>query len=137
MQKRKDSQLLTEGDGPSSMGGQHEASITSLVVVCCSRFLDYVRCPVHVDSPLPSYSRSKFNTLDASTGLLIGGGGNTRAGGNNIGWWDCTALWRGGDGQEKGRKRHLTEAWRKKPCDGFNGPHRHSKAVPMLAVKPL
>lgn len=37
------------------------------------RFLDYVDVPYDVDSPLPSYSRSKFNTLDASTGLLIGG----------------------------------------------------------------
>lgn len=37
------------------------------------RFLDYVDIPYDVDSPLPSYSRSKFNTLDASTGLLIGG----------------------------------------------------------------
>jgi cyclophilin family peptidyl-prolyl cis-trans isomerase len=37
------------------------------------RFLDYIDVPYDVDSPLPSYSRSKFNTLDASTGLLIGG----------------------------------------------------------------
>jgi hypothetical protein len=37
------------------------------------RFLGYVDVPYDVDSPLPSYSRSKFDTLDASTGLLIGG----------------------------------------------------------------
>jgi hypothetical protein len=37
------------------------------------QFLSYVDVPYDVDSPLPSYSRSKFNTLDASTGLLIGG----------------------------------------------------------------
>lgn len=36
-------------------------------------FLKYVDVPYDVDSPLPSYSRSKFQTLDASTGLLIGG----------------------------------------------------------------
>ena len=37
------------------------------------RFLGYVDVPYDVDTPLPSYSRSKFDTLDASTGLLIGG----------------------------------------------------------------
>jgi hypothetical protein len=37
------------------------------------RFLGYVDVPYDVDAPLPSYSRSKFDTLDASTGLLIGG----------------------------------------------------------------
>ena len=34
-------------------------------------FLSYVNVPF--DDPLPSYSKSKFQTLDSSTGLLIGG----------------------------------------------------------------
>ncbi|KAL3772947.1 hypothetical protein ACHAW5_009638 [Stephanodiscus triporus] len=38
-----------------------------------ARFLEYVDVPYDVDTPLPSYSRSKFVALDASTGLLIGG----------------------------------------------------------------
>lgn len=37
------------------------------------RFLDYVDVRYDVDKPLPSYSRSKFGTLDTATGLLIGG----------------------------------------------------------------
>ncbi|KAL7553985.1 hypothetical protein ACHAWF_017354 [Thalassiosira exigua] len=37
------------------------------------RFLGYVDAPYDVDNPLPSYSRSKFQTLDTATGLLIGG----------------------------------------------------------------
>jgi len=50
-------------------------------------FLKYVEVPFAVDNPLPSYGRSKFNTLDAATGLLIGGtipglDATTLAGGN-------------------------------------------------------
>ncbi|KAL9187768.1 hypothetical protein ACHAXT_006146 [Thalassiosira profunda] len=37
------------------------------------QFLSYVDVPYQVDNPLPSYSRSKFPTLDAGSGLLIGG----------------------------------------------------------------
>ncbi|KAL7537986.1 hypothetical protein ACHAXR_011163 [Thalassiosira sp. AJA248-18] len=37
------------------------------------QFLSYVEVPYAVDNPLPSYSRSKFQTLDTTTGLLIGG----------------------------------------------------------------
>jgi cyclophilin family peptidyl-prolyl cis-trans isomerase len=37
------------------------------------RFLNYVDVPYDVDNPFPSYSRSRFTTLDISTGLLIGG----------------------------------------------------------------
>lgn len=36
-------------------------------------FLSYVDVPFDMDAPLPSYSRSKFQTLDSATGLLIGG----------------------------------------------------------------
>eukprot|EP00571_Detonula_confervacea_P004890 CAMPEP_0172318332 /NCGR_PEP_ID=MMETSP1058-20130122/34599_1 /TAXON_ID=83371 /ORGANISM="Detonula confervacea, Strain CCMP 353" /LENGTH=305 /DNA_ID=CAMNT_0013033149 /DNA_START=176 /DNA_END=1093 /DNA_ORIENTATION=+ len=36
-------------------------------------FLKYVDVPYAVDNPLPSYSRSKFQTFDAATGLLVGG----------------------------------------------------------------
>ena len=37
------------------------------------QFLSYVDVPFDLDAPLPSYSRSKFQTFDAATGLLIGG----------------------------------------------------------------
>lgn len=37
------------------------------------RFLSYVNAPYDVDNPFPSYSRSRFTTLDISSGLLIGG----------------------------------------------------------------
>ncbi|KAL3799507.1 hypothetical protein ACHAWO_002401 [Cyclotella atomus] len=37
------------------------------------QFLSYVDVPYEVDNPLPSYSRSRFTTLDVSSGLLIGG----------------------------------------------------------------
>jgi len=37
------------------------------------QFLNYVDVKYEVDNPLPSYSRSKFTTLDSATGLLIGG----------------------------------------------------------------
>ena len=36
-------------------------------------FLSFVEVPYEVDNPLPSYSKSKFPTIDTSTGLLIGG----------------------------------------------------------------
>ena len=39
----------------------------------CKEFVSYIDVPYQVDSPLPSYSRSKFQTLDSSTGLLVGG----------------------------------------------------------------
>eukprot|EP00584_Thalassiosira_punctigera_P026343 CAMPEP_0172578338 /NCGR_PEP_ID=MMETSP1067-20121228/138686_1 /TAXON_ID=265564 ORGANISM="Thalassiosira punctigera, Strain Tpunct2005C2" /NCGR_SAMPLE_ID=MMETSP1067 /ASSEMBLY_ACC=CAM_ASM_000444 /LENGTH=368 /DNA_ID=CAMNT_0013371031 /DNA_START=4 /DNA_END=1110 /DNA_ORIENTATION=- len=53
------------------------------------RFLDYVDVRYDVDKPLPSYSRSRFGTLDTATGLLIGGtipglDVTTLAGGNVI-----------------------------------------------------
>lgn len=37
------------------------------------QFLSYVDVPYEIDNPLPSYSRSRFTTLDISSGLLIGG----------------------------------------------------------------
>jgi cyclophilin family peptidyl-prolyl cis-trans isomerase len=37
------------------------------------QFLNYVDVPYEIDNPLPSYSRSRFTTLDISSGLLIGG----------------------------------------------------------------
>lgn len=37
------------------------------------RFLSYVDVPYEIDNPLPCFSRSRFTTLDISTGLLIGG----------------------------------------------------------------
>jgi len=37
------------------------------------QFLSYVDVPFDLDAPIPSYSRSKFQTFDAATGLLIGG----------------------------------------------------------------
>eukprot|EP00804_Cyclotella_cryptica_P022304 CCRYP_015599-RD/>CCRYP_015599-RD protein AED:0.07 eAED:0.08 QI:2700/0.75/0.6/1/0.75/0.4/5/0/368 len=37
------------------------------------QFLSYVNAPYDVDNPFPSYSRSRFTTLDISSGLLIGG----------------------------------------------------------------
>lgn len=37
------------------------------------QFLNYVDVPYDLESPLPSYSRSRFTTLDISSGLLLGG----------------------------------------------------------------
>ena len=37
------------------------------------QFLSYVDVPYEIDNPLPCFSRSRFTTLDISTGLLIGG----------------------------------------------------------------
>lgn len=37
------------------------------------QFLSYADVKYEVENPLPSYSKSKFGTLDSSTGLLIGG----------------------------------------------------------------
>lgn len=37
------------------------------------QFLNYVDVPYDIESPLPSYSRSRFTTLDISSGLLLGG----------------------------------------------------------------
>ena len=39
----------------------------------CKEFVSYIDVPYQVDTPMPSYSRSKFQTLDSSTGLLVGG----------------------------------------------------------------
>lgn len=39
----------------------------------CKEFVSYIDVPYQVDAPFPSYSRSKFQTLDSSTGLLVGG----------------------------------------------------------------
>jgi hypothetical protein len=36
-------------------------------------FLQYTNVPFELDNPLPSYSKSKFTTLDIGSGLLIGG----------------------------------------------------------------
>ena len=37
------------------------------------QFLKYVDVPFDLDNPNPSYSTTRFNTLDSATGLLIGG----------------------------------------------------------------
>ncbi|KAL7499217.1 hypothetical protein ACHAWT_006811 [Skeletonema menzelii] len=40
---------------------------------CVQQFLKYVDVPFDLDSPNPSYSTTRFSTLDTETGLLIGG----------------------------------------------------------------
>lgn len=40
---------------------------------CVRQFLNYVNVPFDLDNPNPSYSTTRFSTLDTETGLLIGG----------------------------------------------------------------
>ncbi len=40
---------------------------------CVRQFLNYVNVPFDLDSPNPSYSTTRFSTLDTESGLLIGG----------------------------------------------------------------
>ena len=40
---------------------------------CVQQFLKYVDVPFDMDSPNPSYSTTRFSTLDTESGLLIGG----------------------------------------------------------------
>lgn len=40
---------------------------------CVQQFLKYVDVPFDLDNPNPSYSTTRFSTLDTETGLLIGG----------------------------------------------------------------
>jgi cyclophilin family peptidyl-prolyl cis-trans isomerase len=40
---------------------------------CVQQFLKYVDVPFDLDNPSPSYSTTRFSTLDSESGLLIGG----------------------------------------------------------------
>ncbi len=40
---------------------------------CVRQFLNYVNVPFDLDNPNPSYSTTRFSTLDTESGLLIGG----------------------------------------------------------------
>eukprot|EP00578_Thalassiosira_sp_NH16_P015230 CAMPEP_0181117908 /NCGR_PEP_ID=MMETSP1071-20121207/22787_1 /TAXON_ID=35127 /ORGANISM="Thalassiosira sp., Strain NH16" /LENGTH=388 /DNA_ID=CAMNT_0023202355 /DNA_START=85 /DNA_END=1252 /DNA_ORIENTATION=+ len=78
---RADGSFYVRDAAPSDAPADERADIGQLVLGLfgnrapnhVQQFLKYVEVPFDMDSPLPSYSRSKFQTLDAATGLLIGG----------------------------------------------------------------